>query len=97
MRMLLKVTIPADKGNETLKDGSLQQTFDKVAKDLKPEASYFLPLDGQRTALFFFDMAAVSDLVPAVEPMWMAFDADVELVPVMNLDDLMAGMKKAFG
>ncbi len=97
MRMLLKATIPVDKGNSAIKDGSLPKVIEAAIAQLKPEAVYFAIQDGQRTTFLFFDLQNESDMVTALEPLWMALEADIELVPVMTPDDLQAGMKKAFG
>ena len=56
MRMMLKVVIPVEAGNKANKDGSLARAMQGAAERLKPEAAYFLPDDGKRTALFFFNM-----------------------------------------
>ena len=97
MRMMLKTRIPAAKGSQTLKDGSMQKVIEETIAKLKPEAAYFAIQDGQRCAFFFFEMSDTSDVVSVCEPMWMNFDAEVELTPVMNADDLAAGLQKAFG
>jgi hypothetical protein len=41
-----------------------------------------------------FDMPASSDMVPFGEPFFMALDAEVEVVPVMNAEDLQNGLGK---
>jgi hypothetical protein len=95
--MLLKATIPVGRGNAAINDRSIQQIIQKSADALKPEAMYFFPSQGQRCAMFIFDMVEASDLVAAVEPLWLALEADIDLVPCMNIDDLQAGFQKAFG
>ena len=54
---------------------------------LKAEAAYFVAEDGVRTAMIFFDMHNSSDIPAIVEPLFMGIDAEVELLPVMNVDD----------
>ena len=54
---------------------------------LKAEAAYFVAEDGVRTAMIFFDMHDSSDIPAIVEPLFMGIDAEVELLPVMNVDD----------
>jgi hypothetical protein len=95
MRMMLKATIPVEKGSQTIADGSLPRIIQEVLGELKPEAAYFLSLNGKRTALIFFEMADTSQIPTVAEPFFMAFDADVELVPVMNGDDLAKGLDGA--
>ena len=46
MRMLLKVSMPVEKGNEAAKSGALQRTIQSTMEALKPEAAYFYPEDG---------------------------------------------------
>lgn len=95
MRMLLKVTMPVEKGNEAIKSGALQRTMQSATEALKPEAAYFYPEDGKRTALFVFDMEGSWQLPPTVEPMFQNLDASVLVTPVMNGEDLERGLKEA--
>jgi hypothetical protein len=97
MRMLLKASIPVEKGNEAYKSGALQRTFQSAAEALKPEAMYFFPEDGKRTGLLVFEMEGSWQLPAIVEPMFEALDASVHITPVMNGEDLERGMKEAGG
>jgi hypothetical protein len=94
MRMMLKFTFPVEKGNAAIKDGSLGRTMESIMSKLKPEAAYFSPLDGQRGGMIFFDLAEPSQIVEAVEPLFLNLNAATELVPVMNGDDLRKGLAK---
>ena len=95
MRMMLKVTIPVEAGNRTIKDGTLPRTMQSTLERLKPEAAYFLAEDGKRTALFFFDMQDVSQIPVIAEPFFMGMDASLTIVPVMNGEDLQKGLAGA--
>jgi hypothetical protein len=95
MRMLLKVSIPVEKGNEAFKSGALQRTVQSAMEALKPEAAYFFPEDGKRTSLFVFDMEGSWQLPPTVEPLFENLNASVFLTPVMNGEDLERGFKEA--
>jgi hypothetical protein len=95
MRMMLKASIPVEKGSQTIADGSLPKIIQEILGELKPEAAYFLSLNGKRTSLIFFDMADTSQIPAVAEPFFMAFDAEVELYPVMNGDDLAKGLDGA--
>ena len=57
MRMMLKFTLPVEKSNTAINDGSLGKTMELILTKLKPEAAYFAPLDGKRAGMIFFDMA----------------------------------------
>lgn len=95
MRTLMKVKIPTAAGNEAIKNGSLPEIIGKALADLNAEAAYFTSEDGMRTALIFFDMTDSSEIPPAAEPFFMAFDAEITFAPVMNADDMRAGVAKA--
>jgi hypothetical protein len=95
MRMLLKMTVPVERGNETIIDGSLPRKLQAIMADLKPEAAYFLTMDGQRTALVVFDLQDPSQIPTIAEPFFIGFDADVELYPVMTAEDLAKGLGPA--
>jgi hypothetical protein len=96
MRMMLRITVPIEKGNETFKDGSLGKTMESIMKKLKPEAAYFGTMaEGKRGGMLFFDLAHPSDIVEIAEPLFLNLNAAVEFVPVMNADDLRKGLTTA--
>jgi|SRR6476646_8743687 len=95
MRMMLKFTLPVEKGNDAFKDGSLAKTLESIMNKLKPEAAYFSPLNGERGGMIFFDLAEPSQIVEVVEPLFLNLHATTELVPVMNGEDLRKGLAKA--
>jgi hypothetical protein len=88
MRFLVKVNIPVEAGNRAAKAGKLGTTIQSILADLKPEAVYFTDDNGQRTAFLFLEMQDAS-LIPAIaEPWFLAFNASIEIHPVMVPDDL---------
>ncbi len=93
--MLLKVSIPVEKGSEAYKSGALGRVFQAAAEALKPEAMYFFPEDGKRTGLFVFEMEGSWQLPAIVEPMFQELGASVLVTPVMTGEDLERGMKEA--
>jgi hypothetical protein len=94
MRMMLKFTVPVEKGNAALSDGSLGRAMEAIMGKLRPEAAYFTTLDGKRGGMIFFDLADPSQIVEAVEPFFLNLDATTELVPVMTGDELRKGLAK---
>ncbi len=88
MRFLLKVNIPADAGNAAAKSGKLGETIQSILADLKPEAAYFTDENGQRTAFIFLEMEDAAQIPAIAEPWFLAFNAHIEIHPVMVLDDL---------
>jgi len=88
MRFLVKVNIPVEAGNGAAKAGKLGTTIQSILADLKPEAVYFTDDNVQRTAFLFLEMQDAS-LIPAIaEPWFLAFNASIEIHPVMVPDDL---------
>jgi len=89
MRMLLRVSIPVDTGNAAAKDGTLGSTVEGILAELKPEAAYFFADDnGNRSGSIVFDMKDASQIPSIAEPWFLAFNAQVSLRPVMNVQDL---------
>jgi hypothetical protein len=95
MRMMLRVWMPIEAGNAAVKDGSLPRTIRGLVEKLKPEAAYFFPDEGKRSALYVFDMEDAAQLPPLVEPLFVGMNAQVSLTPVMNFDDLQKGLAEA--
>ena len=95
MRVMMKVSIPVEAGNKGVKDGSLPKTVVEFVERVKPEACYFGPQNGKRTAFFFFDLTDPTLIPLSAEPFFTNLNADIELTPVMNLDDMKAGVEKA--
>ena len=94
MRMMLRWTVPVEKGNETIRDGSLAKTVQSLLEELEPEAAYFWPENGERAGMIVFDMADTTQIPQIAEPLFMNLDAAVEFLPVMNADDLKTALEK---
>lgn len=88
MRVLLKVNIPVETGNAAAKAGKLGTIIQSILADLKPEAVYFSDDKGQRTGYLFLDLQDASQIPAIAEPWLQAFNAAIELHPVMVPADL---------
>jgi hypothetical protein len=95
MRTMLRISMPVEAGNRAVTEGTLPLTFQSLTERLKPEAAYFFPEDGRRSALFVFDMQDASQIPAIVEPLFMGMQAAVTLTPVMNAEDLRKGLAEA--
>ena len=92
MRMMLKVTVPTDVGNRAMKDGTLQRVLNETMTKLNPEAAYFVADEGCRCAMLFFEMHHTSDIPAIAEPLFSELNAEIEMVPAMNAEDLEKGL-----
>ncbi len=83
-----------ERGNETIRDGSLAKTIESLMEQLNPEAAYFWPENGERAGMMVFDMADPTEIPQIAEPLFMNVDAAVEFLPVMNAEDLKTALEK---
>ena len=88
MRVMMKASIPVDTGNQKIADGTFSKTVQAILADLKPEAAYFADDSGRRTGFLFFDIQDTSQIPKVAEPWFLAFNASIELHPVMTVEDL---------
>ncbi|MBI5479068.1 MAG: hypothetical protein HY906_09440 [Deltaproteobacteria bacterium] len=92
MRTMLDVSIPVEAGNVALKEGRLQKTILATVDQLRPEASYFYPENGQRHAFFGAELKESSQIPGVVERLFEELNAAVTITPVMNYEDLKKGL-----
>jgi hypothetical protein len=85
---MLTVNIPVEAGNAAARAGKLGATIQSILAEQKPEAAYFAADKGQRTGFIIFDMQDASQIPAIAEPWFLAFNAAVELRPVMVPEDL---------
>ena len=90
--MLLRVRMDTETSTAVLQTGKLEAIIKEFVDTTKPEAAYFFPDQGKRCASFVFDMRDASEIPRLVEPLFQELKAEVQLVPVMNLDDLQKGL-----
>lgn len=88
MRFLLKVNVPVETGNAAARAGKLGKTLEKILAELKPEAAYFTSDHGQRTGFIFLEMEDASQIPAIAEPWFLAFNASIDIRPVMVPADL---------
>jgi hypothetical protein len=97
MRMMMKVKIDIEAGSRAIADGSLPQLMQQTLAALRPEAAYFGPEEGVRTAFIVFDLQDPSLLPSLSEPLFSKLKARVEMFPVMNQEDLQKGLQQLGG
>lgn len=94
MRTLMKVQMDTEAATEAIRNGTMQTTLQSVIERLNPEASYFTTQDGMRTAFIVFDLREPGQLPVIAEPLFTALKAKIDVWPVMNLDDVQAGLQE---
>jgi hypothetical protein len=90
--MMIKFALPVEASNDAIRTGKLQRVFAQVVEDLKPEAAYYFPQEGQRGGMFIVDMQQSSQIAEIAEKLFFGLNAKVEMVPVMAADDLHHGL-----
>ncbi len=94
MRMMMKVQMDTEAASRAIADGSLPELMQEHLGRLQPEAAYYGPEGGVRTAFFVFDLKDPSDLPSLSEPLFSRLKATIEMFPVMNKEDLQKGLQK---
>ena len=94
MRVMARISIPVDTGNQALRNGTLGKIMQMAAERWRPEGMYFTTFDGQRTAFMVFDLPDTSAIPVFAEPFFMELNAQVDLSPVMDGDDLAKGLSQ---
>ncbi|MFF3623113.1 hypothetical protein [Streptomyces sp. NPDC002467] len=92
MRVMLRAHLDTQAANEGIKSGALMQSITRMMDTLKPEAAYFGPNEGVRSMWAVFDLQDSSQLPKITEDLFLQFNAEVEVGPVMNGDDLRKGI-----
>ena len=88
MRMLMKVNIPVEAGNKAAREGTLGKTIQQILQAIRPEAAYFVAENGQRCGFLVVNLDTASKIPALAEPWFLAFNAAVELHPLMTPEDL---------
>lgn len=93
MRLMLRFTIPVERGNQAQLDDSLSMVLKSLIDELKPEAAYFHLDDGKRAGTLVFEETDQSRLAIVNESLFKHCHAAIDIQPVLNLDDLMKGLE----
>ena len=95
--MMMKVKLDTEAGSRAIADGTLPQVMQDTLAALRPEAAYFGPENGVRTAFIVFDLQDPSQLPPVSEPLFSTGNGTVEMFPVMDQEDLQKGLEQLTG
>jgi hypothetical protein len=92
MRFLIRARIPAESGNKMIQDPDFITKLEEYINKIKPEASYFMPVEGQRSMAYIVNIERNDQLPSTVEQLFQ-WGANVDVIPVMNFDDLKKGLQ----
>ena len=94
MRMMMKVQMDTEAGSKAVSDGGMPEFMQEMMGRLKPEAAYFGPEDGVRTAFIVFDLQDPSEIPGLSEPFFSKLKANIKFFPVMDGEDLQKGLQQ---
>lgn len=97
MRCVIKVSLPVEKFNAAVRDGSAGRKLQQILDDTKPEATYFWADEGKRGGVMIVNVEKPSQIPAIAEPWFLYFDAAVEFHPCMTPQDLAAAGLEALG
>lgn len=95
MRFVLNVSLPLEKFNQAVLDGTVGAKMGRILEELKPEAAYFCAKDGKRSGFIVVNINDASEIPRLAEPWFLTFDATVEFLACMTPADLQkAGLEE---
>ena len=94
MRLLLTVQMETEKANAAVRGNTLPEVIATALGGVQPEAVYFGADDGMRTGFIVLDLQDPADLPSLCEPFFQKLGAKISITPVMNLEDIQAGLRK---
>jgi hypothetical protein len=91
MRFLIKFEMRGPKANAAVKDRRFGEKMHQFLKDIDAENIYFTTVNGNRGGYIIVNTNDQSETIKFAEPLFLWFDAKVEFIPVMTLDDVQKG------
>jgi hypothetical protein len=88
MRFVLHISLPVEKFNQAVRDGTAGEKMRRILDETNPEAAYFCAKEGMRGGFLIVDISDVSEMPRFAEPWFLLFDATVEFLPTMTPEDL---------
>ena len=89
MRFLIQATIPIDMLNKMVQDpDTFLEKAENYFKTLKPEATYFIEVNGERTVVLVIDIQTAEMIDVVVDSLALEFGAKVQIRPALILEDL---------
>jgi len=90
MRLIFRFSIPVQKGNEAISDGTLALALKNLVERVKPEAAYFHLDDGCRAGTLVFEADNQLQMAEINEPIFEKLEAKIDIQPAISLQELLA-------
>ena len=94
MKFLVRLRMPTEHGNKLLQDPDFAKKLEGMLNQIKPEAVYFTPIEGERGIYMIVNLASADMMARIFEPICQALNCKLDLTPVMELTDLKKGLQK---
>jgi len=94
MKFLVRLHMPTEHGNKMLQDPNFPKKLEGMLNQIKPEAVYFAPIEGERGIYMIVNLASADMIARTFEPLWQILNCKLDVTPVMELSDLQKGLQK---
>ena len=88
MKFLIRFRMPTESSNKLLQDPNFPKKLETVLKQIKAEAAYFTPIEGERGGYVVVNLSSSDIIATITEPLWMMFNCKLDFQPVMEMKDL---------
>ena len=89
MRLIFRFSIPVQKGNEAVSDGTLPLALRSLVEKVRPEAAYFHLDNGDRAGTIVFEATDQMQIAEINEPLFVQLGAKIDIQPAISLDELL--------
>jgi hypothetical protein len=86
--------MPTEHGNKLLQDANFPKKLEGLLNQIKPEAVYFAPIEGERGIYMIVNLPSADKIAGIAEPLWTTLNCKLDFTPVMELSDLQKGLQK---
>jgi len=92
LRVLLKMKLSGARSTDAIRGGQMRPLMRQFVEHTSPEGIWFVLEHGQRTMLAIFDLKQPGDMPRVCEPLFQAFDSEIDVTPVLTAEDVAAAL-----
>ncbi|MEP1575865.1 hypothetical protein [Roseibium album] len=93
MRLMMTFKIPTEAGNKAGARHTIGAAIEKLIADTGAQDAYFYMKDGMRAGTIYFEETDQANLTRFNEPLMESLGAQIDIMPVLNLEDLKRGLQ----